>query len=324
MQQADICDPQSHFSTEVPRRALEEPVLLKALLALAARHDAILTNSSDCEASDFHGECLELLIVALNQPEETYDDNLLLTVVVLRFYEELERMTDGKCHLLGSNRLLNLMSRSASSGGLAEAVSWQFLRQAIYPSIAQHEPIQLDMRNYERSSVFHRDDDAARANVIIFYCACIIQLCCDAPGYAIDRKDWQYLADCVEEWHRNKPRSWQPLRYQPSNLSADRPFPELWIMSPPAGPLRLPSPWYDATLMNRFSSGWFAILPCFQHIPNSIRCAVANDDGLRNEPSPTRCRSLFWPPRCRVLSLISKIEEDCRPSSDGHWTVIIE
>ncbi|KAJ5819467.1 hypothetical protein N7474_005058 [Penicillium riverlandense] len=231
---ADICDPQSHFSTEVPRRALEEPMLLKALLALAARHDAILTNHSDCEASTFHGECLELLIVALNQPEENYDDNLFSTVVVLRFYEELERTTDRKCHLLGSNRLLNLMSRSASCGGLAEAVSWQFLRQAIYSSIAQYEPIQLDLRNYERSSVFHRDDDAARANAIIFSCACITQLCCVARGYAIDRKSWQRLADCVEEWHRSMPKSWQPLRYQPPNLSADRPFPELWIMSPPA------------------------------------------------------------------------------------------
>ncbi|KAJ5176968.1 uncharacterized protein N7482_002845 [Penicillium canariense] len=231
---ADICDPQSHFSTEVPRRALEEPMLLKALLALAARHDAILTNDSDCEASAFHGECLEMLIVALDQPEESYDDNLLITVVVLRFYEELERTTDRKCHLLGSNHLLNLMSRSASSGGLAEAVSWQFLRQAIYSSIAQYEPIQLDLRNYERSSVFHRDDDAARANAIIFFCACILQLCCAAPAYAIDRKSWQELADCVEDWHHTKPRSWHPLRYQPPNLSEDRPFPELWIMSPPA------------------------------------------------------------------------------------------
>jgi hypothetical protein len=214
-------------------------MLLKALLALASRHDAILTNNSDCEASTFHGECLELLIVALNKPQEKYDENLLITVVVLRFYEELERSTDRKYHLLGSNRLLNLMSRSASSGGLAEAVSWQFLRQAIYSSIVQCEPMQLDMQNYERSSVFHRDDDAAHANVIIFLCACIIQQCCTAPGYAIDRKSWQRLADSVEEWHRNKPKIWQPLRYEAPDLSADRPFPELWIMSPPAGVSRV-------------------------------------------------------------------------------------
>jgi hypothetical protein len=221
-------------------------MLLKALLALAARHDAILTNRSDCEASAFHGECLELLIVALNQPQEKYNENLLITVVVLRFYEELERITDRKCHLLGSNRLLNLMSQSASSGGLAEAVSWQFLRQAIYSSIVQNEPMQLDLRNYERSSVFHRDDDAAHANAIIYLCACIIQQCCNAPGYAIDRKSWQRLADYVEEWHRNKPRTWQPLRYEAPDLSADRPFPELWIMSPPAGLSLFQFSWFRA------------------------------------------------------------------------------
>lgn len=215
-------------------------MLLQALLALAARHDAILTNGNDSEASAFHGECLRLLIIALNRPPEDYDDNLLLTVVVLRFYEELERRTDEKYHL-GSNHLLNLMSRSASSGGLAEAVSWQFLRQAIYSSIVQYEPLQLDMRNYEHSSVFHRDDDAAHANVIIFFCACIIQLCSAAPGYAIDQKAWQHLADRVKKWHRNKPKTWQPLRYREPDLSADRPFPELWIMSRPAGRSRFHS-----------------------------------------------------------------------------------
>ncbi|KAJ5679160.1 hypothetical protein N7462_007404 [Penicillium macrosclerotiorum] len=209
-------------------------MLLKALLALAARHDAIITNRGDSEASEFHGSCLELLIVALDQPEKTYNDNLLITVVVLRFYEELERIRDNKCHLLGSNRLLNLMSRSSSSGGLAEAISWQFLRQAIYSSIAQNEPIQLDMQNYERSSVFRRGDDSARANRIIFFCACIIQMCGAAPGYVIDRGSWQRLADCVEEWYHSKPRSWKPLKYCPPDFSADRPFPEIWIMTPPA------------------------------------------------------------------------------------------
>lgn len=258
-------------------------MLLKALLALASRHDAILTNNSDCEASAFHGECLELLIIALNQPPENYDDNLLITVVVLRFYEELGRSTDGKCHLLGSSCLLNLMSRAASSGGLSEAVSWQFLRQAIYSSIVQREPIQLNMRNYERSSVFHRDDDAAYANTIIYLCACIIQQCCSVAGYAIDRKSWQCLADSVEEWHRNKPRIWQPLRYEAPDLSADRPFPELWIMSPPAGLSRFQSSWWKVetlTFSCFISSGRLAVLSRFPHIPHLVRRSLATDDGL--------------------------------------------
>ncbi|KAH1307168.1 hypothetical protein KXW98_002737 [Aspergillus fumigatus] len=229
----DICDSRSHFSTEVPRRALEVPMVLKAILALAARLDAILSGASDWEAAEYHGQCLELLIAALAQPEDTYDDNLLITVVILRIYEELESSNDEKYHLFGSNRLLNTMSRSASSGGLAEAVSWQFLRQAIYASVVQYQPMQLDLENYERSAVFHRRDDAAYANVIIYLCARILQ---GGGAYTrgMDEETWRQLSDSVEQWHREKPVSWQPLKYKPANIAENRPFPEIWMMSPPA------------------------------------------------------------------------------------------
>ncbi|KAJ5143143.1 uncharacterized protein N7515_001930 [Penicillium bovifimosum] len=281
---ADICEPRAYFSTELPRRALEEPMLLKALLALAARHDAILTDGNESEASIFHGECLQLLIVALNQPEENYDDNLLATVVVLRFYEELERTADTKCHLLGSNRLLNLMSRSASSGGLAEA---------------------LDLRNYERSSVFHRDDDAARANVIIFFCACILQLCCTVPGYAVDRKSWRRLADCVEEWHCNKPRSWQPLRYQAHVLSDDQPFPELWILSPPAV---VGLQYYHASkIFLTLSDAPSQRMTDYEMSQARLIAEVCS----RHTP---------WYPS----SLISEVENGGESSRDGHRTVFVE
>ncbi|CAG8924652.1 unnamed protein product [Penicillium salamii] len=231
---ADICDIHSNFSTEVPRRALENPMVLKAVLALSARHDAILANDSDLEASTYHGECLEMLIAALNEAETNCDENMLIAVVILRIYEELENNTDQKFHLHGSNRLVNLVSRSASSGGVAEAVSWQFLRQAIYASVVQYQPLQLDMHNFESSSMFQRNDDAACANTIIYFCARILQLCCDKPGRIVDRETWCYISDSVAQWNENKPTTWQPIRYQAPNLAAERPFPELWMISPPA------------------------------------------------------------------------------------------
>lgn len=210
-------------------------MVLKAVLALSARHDAIVTNNSDWEAAAYHGQCLELLIAVLDEAETNCDENMLITVVILRIYEELENNTDQKFHLLGSNRLVNLMARSASSGGVAEAVSWQFLRQAIYASVVQHHPLQLNMQNYERSSVFHRKDDAACANRIVYLCARILQVYCDAPGHIVDREAWCHISDCVNEWNQTKPTTWHPIRYQPSSVAAGRPFPELWMISPPAG-----------------------------------------------------------------------------------------
>ncbi|KAJ6014197.1 hypothetical protein N7540_008788 [Penicillium herquei] len=204
-------------------------------MALTARHDAILTGNSDWEASSYHGQCLELLIPVLDQPENTYNENLLITVVILRICEELENNTDEKFHLLGSNRLINLMSRSASSGGLAEAVSWQFLRQAIYASVVQYQPLQLNLENYQCSTMFQRTDDAAVANMIIFHCAQIIQHCRDGPGALVGISSWRHSAKSIEDWHQSMPTTWQPLRYQAPNIATDRPFPEIWMMSAPAG-----------------------------------------------------------------------------------------
>ncbi|RAL13250.1 uncharacterized protein BO97DRAFT_469953 [Aspergillus homomorphus CBS 101889] len=232
--EADVCDLRSHFATEVPRRALLYPMVLKAVLALAARHDAMMNGTSDWEASEYHGQCLELLIAALALPEETYDDNLLITVVILRIYEELEFATDEKCHWVGSNRLLNRMSNSASSGGLAEAVSWQFLRQALYACVVQHQPMQLNLENYERSVVFQRRDDASYANIIIFYCAKIFRLWSGSHCSPVDEAAWQHLADSVEQWYNARPISWQPLQYKNASPNENRPFPEMWMMSPQA------------------------------------------------------------------------------------------
>ncbi|KAL3469905.1 hypothetical protein BJX99DRAFT_267827 [Aspergillus californicus] len=230
----DICDLHSHFSSEVPRRALQNPMVLKALLALSARHDAIISRSNDWEASEYHSQCVELLIGVLSKPEETYDDDLLITVVILRVYEELERVTDEKCHWLGSTRLLNTMARSASSGGLAEAVSWQFLRQAIYACLVEFQPMHLNLDNYEHSSVFRRRDDAAYANSIIFLCAKIVQLRSGPNIRGFDPKVWQYLSDSVDQWYHQRPISWQPLKFKEADPAENRPFPELWMVSPPA------------------------------------------------------------------------------------------
>lgn len=248
-------------------------MVLKALLALAACHDAILSGASDWEASTYHGQCLELLIDALARPEDTYDDNLLITVVILRVYEELEQDSDQKCHLFGSNRLLNTMSKSASSGGLAEAVSWQFLRQAIYAAVVQSQPLQLDLQNYERSSVFHRADDAAYANRIVFLCARIVQLCTGAGARVVEEATWRQLSRNVEQWYSTKPITWVPLKYGAADGTENQPFPELWMISPPAGMLGFPQ---ERRLPP--TNGWsrrFAILPCGTDLSHGLPCPLA-------------------------------------------------
>lgn len=213
-------------------------MVMYALLTVASRHQSIMRGTDEMEASMYHGRCLEYLIPALSRPEDTYDDNLLVTVVILRLYEELDNQKDKKCHLLGSSTLLNTVARFSSSGGLAEAASWLFLRQAIYVCLVQKEPWELCLENYESSLVFEcpNGGDASYANVMIFLVAKILRLISHSRETAsTDPQDWLSLEESVERWNDAKPFSFTPLRYREIDISNNRPFPELWMVSPAAG-----------------------------------------------------------------------------------------
>ena len=206
-----------------------------ALLTMAARLESMLSDTTDVEASSYYGHCLELLIPALSRPESTYDDNILVTVIILRLYEELDSHTDPKFHLLGSNRLLNSISRFSSSGGLGEAASWQFLRQAIYVCLVQKEPWQLRLDHYEQSKVFERTDDASCANAMIYLFAKILRLISQPESQSIDSHEWHSLEARAERWKAQQPCSFEPLTYRGADVDAGQPFPEVWMLSPAAG-----------------------------------------------------------------------------------------
>lgn len=125
----DACDLSLRFTLEVPKRALQTPIILYAILAVSSRHQAFVADHRNQHEADFYqSRCVNLVIDALSSVETTYDDNLLVAVVLLRVYEEIEHSTDMHFHLRGMGRLLASIPEFAHSGGLAEAASWQALR----------------------------------------------------------------------------------------------------------------------------------------------------------------------------------------------------
>lgn len=263
-------------------------MVLYAVLAVSSRHQAILSGSTDeVEASTFHGRCLELLISALSQPEETWDDNLLATVVILRIYEELDNRNDKKCHIVGSSRLLNTVSKFSSSGGLAEAASWLFLRQAIYVSLVHRVPLELNLDNYERSSVFDRFDNESYANVIIFLFARALQLIYPVRrDVAVGMHAWDLLQESIDRWYSSKPSSFAPFHYRDASMEESRPFPELWMISPAAGasPQAPPPPpklflQLSPLLTNEYSSRT-AVLPRSKHPDDDTQAASSVAGGI--------------------------------------------
>jgi hypothetical protein len=232
----DCCDPVRHFAQEVPRRAVRIPMVLYAVLALSSRHQSLLTKGDANEGSYYHGRCLELVIHELSKPESSYDDNLFATMVCMRVYEELDYTSkaDDFLHLQGVGRLLRAIPTFAHSGGLAEAASWQALRQDVYVSIRDKVQPSFDLDNYGFSRVFDFRDDAACANVVILLFGRILRLLY-SPSGSMHYDAWREIEDHVKMWDAQRSRVFQPLFVKEASPGENQPFPIIRLINPAQG-----------------------------------------------------------------------------------------
>lgn len=221
----DVCDLMCHFAREVPQRAMYCPALMNAILAFASRNMSVIAGLDDTDSEHYHSRCLQSLIPALNDPSDVIDENLLLTVVILRLYEERASMSvlrptssealtavgvEEEYHRLGQTRLLNTMSFFASSGGMTEAASWLSLRQEIRVSFTTKQVLRISLQNYATSRAFLNEDEGSWANRIIFITAQVLANVFEEQ-HEIGREKWDILDAEVDEWNTRKPPSFEPL-----------------------------------------------------------------------------------------------------------------
>jgi hypothetical protein len=232
----DCCDPVFHFGQEVPRRAVRIPMLLYAVLALSSRHQSLLTKGDANEGLSYHGRCLKLVIRELSKPESSYDDNLVATMVCMRVYEELDNTSkaDKFVHLQGVGRLLRAVPTFARSGGLAEAASWQALRQDVYVSIRDKIQPTFDLDNYGLSRFFNFSTDGACANVIILIFGRILRHLY-APAGPTLYDAWREIEHHVQLWDAQRARVFQPLFVKNANPEGNQPFPIVHVMNAAQG-----------------------------------------------------------------------------------------
>lgn len=227
-------------------------MILNGVLALASRYDARCSgNPSDIEATYYHSRSIELLIAAFKRPPDAWDSRLLTTVVIARLYEEYDNEEDSHYHhLSGTHNLLNheAVARFVTQGGLAEAASWVHLRQAIYVCLVRKEPVEICLENFERSTVFRRNDDSAYANRIVYVFAKMMKLlfpsdqAMRSPGHPEGTiwDPWRLVELDTSRWHDNKPLSFKPIYYEAPDLKADKPFPVIYFALSVPGIFKLP------------------------------------------------------------------------------------
>lgn len=80
----DCTDASRQFSLKIPALVSSSPILLQAVVSLAARHVG-----DTAAAASAHEECVRMLIHLLSLDSVAQDDVLLCAIVILRVYEQL-------------------------------------------------------------------------------------------------------------------------------------------------------------------------------------------------------------------------------------------
>lgn len=139
----DLFDPMKHFSTLVPQLAMNNEGILKAILALAARHSSLKQNAQGVHldrtaAVQYYFETLQYLQRAMKYESYTKSLEILATALIVSTYE----MIDGagkswERHLKGVFWIQRSQDNDGESGGLRQAVWWAWIRQDIWAAFRE-------------------------------------------------------------------------------------------------------------------------------------------------------------------------------------------
>lgn len=183
------------------------------------------------EASDYYCKCLVLVVQALSQPASCFDENLLVAVILLRFYELFSFQAESSLNLDGIACLLSATPMFSNSGGLAEAASWIGLGQDLLVAQTNKQAPKYPLENYDRTSAIGRSDAGSAASRIILLLAKIMRRVF-STGSEPHKDSWTYLNNSIEDWNDSK--GFQPL-FQQDARAADKAFPIISMISAPQG-----------------------------------------------------------------------------------------
>jgi len=140
----DLFDPLRHISTFVPHLALHNEGLMKAVLALGARHLSIKplktgeANIDRTAAVQYYYETLQCLQSAMRFTSYKNSLELLATALVVSTYEMIDGAGKGwERHLKGAFWIQRSRNLNGESGGIEQAIWWAWLRQDMWAAFRE-------------------------------------------------------------------------------------------------------------------------------------------------------------------------------------------
>ncbi len=238
----DLFDPSKHFSQLVPHLALRNVGLMKAVLALGARHlslkpgDGRIVGVDQTSAAQYYSETLQYLQSAMKYTSYKTSSELLATLLILSTYEMLNGPgKDWERHLKAVFWIQRSREINGESGGLEQAIWWAWLRQDVRAAFRDRRQC---FSTFEPMKAYSEMGPWGLANRVVYILG-------QAVNYVSDEEKLQGEADLtgrvtrakqllemLDEWKQNTSVHFQPL---PTRTTAGQAFEPIWIHPPAFG-----------------------------------------------------------------------------------------
>lgn len=135
-------------------------------------------------------------------------------------------------HLTGTSVFANAQLAFHTWTGLGHAAFWVFVRQDIYMSLLSQRPLKVDLAGWnERLSFdlsFDATNDCTWATRMIWIVAEIVGFCFGDRSIS----QWDASKLKTDKWEESRPKSFDPILYQPRDPDVNRWFPEIRLGHP--------------------------------------------------------------------------------------------
>ncbi|KAF1966536.1 hypothetical protein BU23DRAFT_544208 [Bimuria novae-zelandiae CBS 107.79] len=258
----DLLDPLKHFSNLVPKLAVHNVGLLKSLLALSARHMALLSDHQSPQqafnahtpvshssaqepvalsspllelGTQYYYETLQYLSQNLLYPAYNKSAEIIATAILISMYEMFDssgRYSNGawEHHMRGIFWIQRSQDNNGETkDGLRRAAWWMWLRQDIWVAFRESRRVLTIWRPTKRLVDLTPDELATR---IVYICARCVDFAANEKQFdmniRIDQGD--KLLQALEDWYRILPPSFQPIYTH--SVPQSGLFAPIWIHPP--------------------------------------------------------------------------------------------
>ncbi|EIT79026.1 hypothetical protein BDV35DRAFT_271374 [Aspergillus flavus] len=225
----DYCDPSRHFYTYIASSASSNPILLYAVLTVAARHQRSHSERERLLADEYQQYCLESLISALDNSEKTLDESLFASAVILRLSEEMTEPSPREIvdsHTLSAHILVRIKEGNICTSSFTDAALIVVLRQEIFVANLTQRPVGSFTDHCNIDTSLGPTSEAMWTYRIIAHAAKITDFVYgDVMFRTKDR--WNDLMRYVQDWEDSRPNAFMPIYSEAENPPSSC-FPKIW------------------------------------------------------------------------------------------------